>query len=72
MCYIEPDDIPIKKERISFENDHPRLEQEQITYSYKIDLENNGLNTIYLAPIYMGSQSTPMKCVWDTGSGVGS
>jgi hypothetical protein len=35
-----------------------------------INLINNGYNTVYLAPIYMGSQATEMKCVWDTGSDV--
>ena len=36
-----------------------------------IDLDNNGVNTAYLAPVYMGSQGTEMMCIWDTGSDVG-
>ena len=35
-----------------------------------IDLDNNGMNTAYFAPVYMGSQGTEMKCIWDTGSDV--
>lgn len=47
-----------------------KLEQGSSGSNFNINVKNNGLNTVYLAPVYIGSQATEMMCVWDTGSDV--